>query len=39
MGYGILATFGAQATLRENELTENHRRTRAFADAMILRVD
>jgi nitrous oxidase accessory protein NosD len=39
MGYGILATFGAQATLRENELTENHLRTRAFADAMILRVD
>jgi hypothetical protein len=39
MGYGILSTFGAQATLRENELTENHRRTRAFADAMIFRVD
>lgn len=39
MGYGILSTFGAQATLRDNELTENHRRTRAFADAMIYRVD
>ena len=39
MGYGILASFGAQATLRDNELTENHRRTRAFADAMIYRVD
>lgn len=39
MGYGILATFGAEATLRENQLTENHRRTRAFADARIHRVD
>jgi nitrous oxidase accessory protein NosD len=39
MGYGILATFGAEATLRENELTANHRRTRAFAYARILRVD
>lgn len=39
MGYGILATFGAQATLHENELTENHRRTRAFADARILPLD
>lgn len=39
MGYGILATFGAEATLRGNQLTENHRRTRAFADARIHRVD
>jgi hypothetical protein len=39
MGYGILAVFGAQASLRANELTENHRRTRAFADAMIHRLD
>jgi len=38
MGYGILATFGAEATLRENKLTANHRRTRAFAYARILRV-
>jgi hypothetical protein len=39
MGYGILATFGAEATLGENELTENHRRTRAFANARILPLD
>jgi hypothetical protein len=39
MGYGILATFGAEATLRDNQLTANHRRTRAFALARILRVD
>ena len=39
MGYGILSTFGAQATLSENELSENHRRTRAFANATILPLD
>jgi nitrous oxidase accessory protein NosD len=39
MGYGILATFGAEATLRDNHLTANHRRTRAFALARILQVD
>jgi nitrous oxidase accessory protein NosD len=39
MGYAILSTFGAQATLGENELTENHRRTRAFAGARILPLD
>jgi hypothetical protein len=35
MGYAILAVFGAEATVRGNELTKNYRRTRAFADAMI----
>jgi parallel beta-helix repeat protein len=35
MGYAIVALFHAKAVLRDNELKENHRRTRAFADAHI----
>jgi hypothetical protein len=39
MGYGIVALFGAKATIQGNELEDNHRRTLAFADAHIHRVD
>jgi parallel beta-helix repeat protein len=35
MGYAIVALFGAEAELEDNELQENHRRTLAFADAHI----
>lgn len=35
MGYAIVALFHAEATLRDNDLKENHRRTLAFADARI----
>jgi parallel beta-helix repeat protein len=36
MGYAIVALFGAEAVLRDNDLKENHRRTLAFADARIV---
>jgi parallel beta-helix repeat protein len=35
MGYAIVALFHAEAVLRDNALTQNHRRTLAFAEAEI----
>jgi hypothetical protein len=36
MGYAIVALFHAKAVVHDNELTQNHRRTLAFADAHII---